>query len=93
MRDEVANAIRLQVQKAYNDNQVARNRIGIAKLAVEQSEENLRLVKEQFKQGIATYTQVLDAQALWNQAHSNFCNAVYDALLASYTLKHAVGTL
>ncbi len=93
MRDEAANAIRLQVQKAYNDNQVARNRIGIAKLAVDQSEENLRLVNLQFKQGIATYTQVLDAQALWNQAHSNYCNAVYDALLASYTLKYAVGTL
>lgn len=93
MRDEVANAIRLQVQKAYNDNQVARNRINIAQLAVQQSEENLRLVKEQFKQGIATYTQVLDAQALWNQAHSNYCNSIYDALLASYTLKHAVGNL
>lgn len=92
MRDEASNAIRLQVQKAFNDDQVARNRIQIAKLAVTQSEENLRLVKDQFKQGLATYTQVLDAQTLWNQAHFNYANAIYDALSAAYTLKHAVGS-
>ncbi len=93
MREEAANAIKLQVQKAYNDDQVARSRIAIAKLAVQQSEENLRLVKDQFNQGLATYTQVLDAQALWNQAHTNYCNSVYDALLAAYTLRYAVGNL
>ncbi len=93
MRDEAANGIRLQVQKAYNDEQVARNKITIAKLSVEQAEENLRLVKEQFNQGLANYTQVLDAQTLWTQANTNLCNAVYDALLASYTLRHAVGIL
>ena len=93
MRDEAANGIRLQVQKAYNDEQVARNRITIAKLSVDQAEENLRLVKEQFKQGIANYTQVLDAQTLWTQANTNLCNSVYDALLASFMLRHAVGSL
>ncbi len=93
MQEEVSNGIRLQVQKAYNDYQTAIHNITSAKLAVKQSQENLTLTRDQFKEGITTYTEVLDAQTLWTQSNTNLANAVYDAMQASYELLYATGQL
>ncbi|MBQ6109165.1 MAG: TolC family protein, partial [Thermoguttaceae bacterium] len=61
--------------------------------AVLKARENLKMVQEQFKEGIASYSEVLDANALRTQAYTDYFNALYDTLAASYTLRYAMGEL
>ncbi|MDD3585853.1 MAG: TolC family protein [Thermoguttaceae bacterium] len=93
MREEMGSVITLQVQKAWNDGQAARHKIDVAREAVRQADENLKLVSGQFKEGVATYTEVLDAQSLWTASHNNLYNVYYNAILAYYTLEYAVGNI
>lgn len=92
-REEAKSAIQLEVRKNWLDEQDSLARVDVAKQAIEQAEENLRVVDQQFREGLVTHTEVLDAVALYTQARTNYCNAAYDAILAGYRLKRAVGML
>lgn len=92
-REEAKSAIQLEVRKNWLDEQDSLARVDVAKKAIEQAEENLRVVDHQFREGLITHTEVLDAVALYTQARTNYCNAAYDAILAGYRLKRAVGVL
>ena len=61
--------------------------------AIDQAEENVRVVQDQYEKGQGTNTEVLDAETLRTLSHSNCFNAVYDAVLAVFRLRRAVGTL
>ena len=91
--DETRSAISLQVRKNWLEEQESRSRVEVTRKAVERSEENLRVVNEQFKTGLVTHTEVLDAVAGYSQARTNYCNAAYDAILATYHLRRATGAL
>ena len=92
-REEAINGIRVQVVKAYNEEIAARQNIETAHEAVLKARENLKMVQEQFKEGLASYSEVLDANALRTQAYTDYFNALYDTLAASYTLRYAMGEL
>ena len=93
MREETRSLIALQVQTATLDEQESRSRIAVAQQGVLQAEENLRIVTMQFQTGLTNHTEVLDAQTLATGARSNYYNAVYDAILASYRLRRALGEM
>ncbi|MDO4570073.1 MAG: TolC family protein [Planctomycetia bacterium] len=93
MRDEVQSAITLEVRKNWLEEKESRNRVRVARQALDQSEENLRVVSEQFAQGLVPHTEKLDAIALYSQARTNYCNASYDAILATYRLRRSMGAL
>jgi outer membrane protein len=61
--------------------------------SVEQSEENLRVVRDRYRNGEGTNTDVLGAQALSNQSKQNYDNARYDIELSRIRLARAVGLL
>ena len=46
--------------------------------AVEQAQENLRLQRLRYSEGVGTATEVLDAVSLATTAEQNFLNARYD---------------
>jgi outer membrane protein TolC len=60
---------------------------------VQQAEENLRVVRDRYRNGEGTNTEVLDAESLRTVSLSNLDTARYDASLAELTLAHAVGSL
>ena len=62
-------------------------------MAVSQSDENLRVVRDRYRNGEGTNTEVLDAEALRALSRSNFDTARYDAALAELRLARAVGSL
>ena len=41
----------------------------------EQADENLRVMRQQYDNGMAVLTDLLDAQAQWQQARSNLIEA------------------
>lgn len=93
LRADAASAIALQVRKAWLDEQESRRRIEVADKAIQQAEENLRVTRHRFVEGAGTNTEVLDAETLRTQAYSNYYGALYDAVLATFRLRRAVGTL
>jgi outer membrane protein TolC len=91
-RDRVAE-IELEVHRAWAELTNARLRIEVATGAVEQAEENLRVVRDRYRNGEGTNTEVLDAEVLRAQSASNFDSARYDVRFAELTLARAVGAL
>ncbi|MGA2362894.1 MAG: TolC family protein [Candidatus Aminicenantales bacterium] len=64
---------------------------GVAGQAVAQAEENLRVTRERFKQGLALNIEVLDAEVSLLQAKINRTQAAIDLVLAQARLQKALG--
>lgn len=90
---QVEDSISLEVKDAYLRLREARDKIGVAEVAVEQAEENFRINAERFKEQVATTTEVLDAQTLLTQARSNYFNALSDYFIARARLDRAMGVV
>jgi outer membrane protein TolC len=69
----------------------AREKVRVAGQAVGQAEENLRVTRERFKQGVALNTDVLDADVALLQAQMNRTQAAIDMVLAQARLEKALG--
>lgn len=93
LRADAATSIALQVRKTWLDEQESRRRLQVANKAIQQAEENLRVTRHRFVEGAGTNTEVLDAETLRTQAYTNYYGALYDAVLATFRLRRAVGTL
>lgn len=90
-RDKLLEDIRLEVQSNYLDAENARERIGMTKDAVNQAEENLRINRTRYEEGVGTATEVIDAVALLTTAETNYLKAVYELRRARARLTYSVG--
>jgi outer membrane protein len=93
MRQNLQSVVRFEVQNAWLTEQETRKRIDVTSKAISQAEENLRAAKIRFQNGAAINTEVLDAETLRTKSYDNYYNAIYDAVLATFKLQRAVGTL
>jgi len=95
--DALANAqalldnITLEVTLAYRSAGAARARINLARPAVAEAEENLRLVRIRYRNGNSTPTDLVDAESTVTRARQRFQVASYDYLIALARLDYAVG--
>ena len=85
--------VELEVRQAWLRLHETRERKRLTERAVEQAEENLRVVRDRYRNGEGTNTEVLDAEMLRALSHSNYDNAHFDARLALYELARGVGRL
>jgi outer membrane protein TolC len=69
----------------------ADEKVRVAGQAVGQAEENLRVTRERFKQGVALNTDVLDADVALLGARMNRTQAAIDLVLAQARLEKALG--
>jgi len=90
---DLQSVIELQVRSAWLQLNEANARITLATHAVQQADENLRVVRDRYRNGEGTNTEVLDAEGLRTLSRSNYDNAQYDAAFARYRLQRATGTL
>ncbi len=67
-------------------------RIHVARSAIGQSEESLRIVRNRYEGGLFTITDLLDTQVLVQQSRTDYLSAVYDYLAAVNRLSLASGT-
>jgi outer membrane protein TolC len=91
IRDKIADAVRLDVKGAYLDLDSSSRKIEVTKTAVTQAEENLRLQRLRYKEGVGTSTEVLDAVSLMSTAGSNSWRALYGYERAGAGLLYAMG--
>ncbi len=93
LRADTASIISLQVRQACLDIDETFKRIEVTREAVTQSEENLKVAKDRYREGVGTNTEVLDAETLRTKSYSNYYSAVYDAVMAKTRLQYAIGEL
>lgn len=92
-RNNLQSHIELQVRQAWLRLNETNERKRLTVRAVEQAEENLRVVRDRYRNGEGTNTEVLDAEMLRSLSRSNHDNADFDAKLALYALARGVGRL
>ncbi len=92
-RRELATLIKLQIHQAYLALSESRQRIDVAEEGLNAAAENLRMVRDRYREGLINNTEVLDAETLLTKSDSNLANAKYDAVLADLMLKRAIGSL
>jgi outer membrane protein TolC len=92
-RDNTADDIALEVRSRWLEVQETRLRIPFARVAVDQARENITVVTDRYRQGLSTYTEVLDAESRRVQSFTNLYDANYDAVLAVFRLRRAIGDL
>jgi outer membrane protein TolC len=90
-KTEITDNINLEVKQAYLRTKEAEQNIVTIEKAVEQAKENLRITEEQYKEQVATQTDVLVAQTLLTQTMTNYYNALYDFKIAKAVLLRALG--
>jgi outer membrane protein len=90
-RNKLLDDIRLEVQRYYLDENNARDNVTATKDAIRQAEENLRINKVRYEEGVGTATDVLDAISLLTVAEKNYYKALYDMRRAHAGLLYATG--
>ncbi len=90
-RTQLLDNIRFEVKQAYLKMRESEKNIKTIELAIEQAKENFRINTEQYKEQIATQTDVLIAQVLLSRTRTNYFNALYDFEIAKAALYRAMG--
>jgi outer membrane protein TolC len=91
--EDLTNRIALQVRQYWLDVQETNKRLPVTKKAIEQAEENLKVNRDRYENGLSTNTEVIDAENLRTLSQNNHVNAIYDAVLAVMRLNRATGEL
>ncbi len=83
--------IRMQVSKSYLSLLSYRKKIDVYTKAVEQAKENYRIVKNKFNNGLATTSDLLEADVAQLQANLSYTLARADAFVAYHKLLQTAG--
>lgn len=89
--DRMLDGIKLEVMASYLELQSAQDKVLVTEKSVEQAEENLRLQRLRYREGVGTATEVLDAVSLLTKAETNYWTAVYDVREAEARLIYSMG--
>lgn len=91
--EETKEFLSLEVQNAWLQLNQSVKRINYSTTSLEQADENLRLSNDRFKAGTVTGKDVLEAQALWQQAYTNRIDAKIEYKINEASYKKAIGDL
>ena len=90
-RDDLLQKIRLQVETALEQLEVAKANIETSRTAVRQAEENDRITTLQYKEQVAIFLEVLNSQVFLAQSRADFYQSVYGYEIAKAELERAIG--
>ncbi|QEM69708.1 TolC family protein [Geobacter sp. FeAm09] len=84
--------IALQVQETRLRREEMGKRLEVARHALRDAEETVRLLTRRFENSLTTMVEVLDAQSALNQVRSNLAESEAEYALAGGRVYHAAGT-
>jgi len=93
MRRSLELGVRVETQRAFYQAQSAWKSIAVARQAVDQAEEGLRIVSNRYGGGLLTIVDLLDAQTALQQARTHHFKAMHDYRVARIELALAAGTI
>lgn len=88
---KLAEDIMLDIEKSRLDMKDAGERVKVTKDAIDQAEENLKINKVRYREGVGTSTDVLDAITLLTTAETNYFRAKYEFSRAQAAFMYAIG--
>ena len=83
----------LELAQAANNLDEAKLEVEVAQRSLSQADENLRITNNQYKNGMSTLTEVLEAQTLWQQAYESHTEARFQEYLMRSKYLKAAGLL
>lgn len=83
----------LELAQAANNLDEALLECEIAERSLSQADENLRLSQNQYKVGVETLSDHLEAQTMWQQAYATMVDSRYSLYISYLSYQKAAGTL
>ncbi len=92
-QEHLANQIRLEVVRAYQQHVSARERLAVAAQVIDQATETHRIVQNRYREGLTTITEVLRAETALVRSKLNLVAARYDHYVSFAHVLLSVGKL
>jgi len=89
----VDSAVRLEVRRAWADLRAAVERIEVAKAAVAEAAESLRITQNRYEAGMSNVTDLLRNETAMLESRTRYLAAVHDQRIAAAQLQLAAGRL
>lgn len=91
--EQLSDAIKLDINREFQNTNYSKQRISVFEKSAIQANENYRITKNKYDNGLATMTELLDADAAQISANVGVINAKADAALAYRKLLQTTGIL
>lgn len=89
----VDSAVRLEVRRAWADLRAAQQRIEVARAAVAEAEESLRITQNRYTAGMSNVTDLLRNETAVLESRTRYLASVHDQRIAATMLELAAGRL
>ena len=93
MKQAASDAVRLEVRRAYYETDANRQQIEVARAAIAQAQESLRINQDRYDSGLTTITDVLGAEDAARRSQTDYWEAVYHFQTSYANLELASGSL
>jgi len=93
MKQAASDAVRLEVRRAYYETDTNRQQIEVARAAIAQAQESLRINQDRYDGGLTTITDLLGAEDAARRSQTDYWEAVYHFQTSYANLELASGSL
>ncbi len=93
MKQAASDAVRLEVRRAYYETDANRQQIEVARAAIAQAHESLRINQDRYDSGLTTITDLLGAEDAARRSQTDYWEAVYHFQTSYANLELASGNL
>jgi outer membrane protein TolC len=93
MKQSASDAVRLEVRRAYYETDANRQQIEVARAAIAEAQESLRINQDRYDSGLTTITDLLGAEDGARRSQTDYWEAVYHFQTSYANLELASGRL
>jgi outer membrane protein len=93
MKQTASDAVRLEVRRAYYETDANRQQIEVARSAIAQAQESLRINQDRYDSGLTTMTDLLSAEDAARRSQTDYWEAIYHFQSSYANLELASGSL
>jgi outer membrane protein TolC len=93
LKQAAGDAVRLEVRQAYYDQDASRQQIEVARIAITQAQESLRINQDRYDGGLLTIADLLGAEEAARRTQVDYWQAVYQFHISYANLELACGAL
>lgn len=89
--NETSELLNLQIEQAKNELNETRFQIKTSQSSIDQAKENLKVMNDNYKAGVSSMSDLLEAQALYQDAQNQFSDAVCTFKIKTANYLYAIG--
>jgi len=93
LKQAASDVVRLEVRQAYYDQDASRQQVEVARAAITEAQESLRINQDRYDGGLLTITDLLGAEETARRSQADYWQAVYQYHISYANLELASGTL